>query len=98
VPITHTERVDIYSVTDEPPVTAGGWERDLAPQQVKVTLRSDAENTWSPIGVSVLGPYVDADGMPGTQRCHYYSGDRIAQLPGFANDALVESVRLANQP
>lgn len=96
--LTHAERVDVYAVADEAPLSGEEWEREIIPQQIKVTLRPADHGTWSAVSVGVHGPYTEADDMPGSQRCRYYSGDRLQGLPDVVQDAVESSLRLANQP
>lgn len=95
--LTHAERIDVYAVAGEAPLSGEEWEREIIPQQIKVTLRPAGDGTWSAAGVGVHGPYTEADDMPGAQRCRYYSGDRLKELPDVAQDAVDSSLRLANQ-
>lgn len=93
--LTHSERVDVYAVTGQPPFSGAHWEREITPQQVKVTLRPADDNTWTVVSVSIHGTYTEPDDMPGTLRCHYYSGERLTVLPDFAKEAIASSLTVS---
>jgi hypothetical protein len=96
VSLTHVERVDVYTITGQPPLRGGRWETEIVPQHVKVTLRAADADTWAVLSVGVHGPYVEPDDLAGTQRCHYYSGERLDELPDYGQEAMAASLAALN--
>ena len=95
--LTHVERTDVYAVTGKPPLRGTPWDREIVPQQVKVTLHpADSGPAWAVTGVAVHGPHIEPDNMPGAQHCCYYSGDRLASVPDYGAEAVSLSLAAAN--
>lgn len=74
----------------EPVVGAGG----LYPEVVRVEVARNAmgENRWHVHSVDVRGKYALKRGGRGSGHNHYYGGSRVAEAPGFAQDAIRDLV------
>jgi hypothetical protein len=96
VSLTHVERVEVYTITGQPPLRGGRWETEIAPQQVKVTLHPVGADTWAVLSVGVHGPCLAPDDIPDRQRCHYYSGERLDELPDYGQEAMAASLAALN--
>lgn len=80
-----------YRVTDEEP-TGREWQTPIFPELVVVKLDRAADEEWSVQHVKVRGPRVLVDNTPGKSSPeHFYSDERVAEAPPFAQDAVADS-------